>query len=434
MSQEGRQGLGYSRGLRQTLNPMLIRLRSRDGLERIQLEDGASVTALMLAIQQQLGVPLEQQRISRDPALLTAKDGAGISLLNDYREAPLQSLGVSHGDLLFLLYDMERQVAPAYKPGPLDSNRPFGSKVTMADIIAKQRRVERQDKAAVEGVSFDRAAANAFQQYCNSALAFSIKRGGICYGTVGEDNIVRVEFVFEPPQQGSQDELLLERGTPQEAQADFLAGVLGLQKVGWVFCQANKERDWIVSSGELQAMAAMQDEMGPKSVTVLVTWDANDHGGNVHFEAFQCSEQAVQLYKDGWFVPESEPSGISKMRNPKEPNVEQAVIVASKDADSVDNDWFLCACAILDHTGPLLSSFPVENRLIPQSASSLREHLRKHSSLPYSGRLADLHLLLWLAGQPNLDQADMLAIVEAVRDKGELMEGYKVIIDSIAGV
>jgi hypothetical protein len=35
---------------------------------------------------------------------------------------------------------------------------------------------------------------------------------------VGEDNIVRVEFVYEPPQQGSQDELLFERGTPQEAQ------------------------------------------------------------------------------------------------------------------------------------------------------------------------------------------------------------------------
>jgi hypothetical protein len=47
-------------------------------------------------------------------------------------------------------------------------------------------------------------------------------------------------------------------------------------------------------------------------------------------QAFQCSEQAVQLAKDGWFVPESEPSGVSKMRNPKEPNVEQAVIVASE--------------------------------------------------------------------------------------------------------
>lgn len=40
-----------------------------------------------------------------------------------------------------------------------------------------------QDKPRVGGVSFDRGAANAFQQYCQAALAFSIKRGGICYGT-----------------------------------------------------------------------------------------------------------------------------------------------------------------------------------------------------------------------------------------------------------
>jgi len=53
----------------------------------------------------------------------------------------------------------------------------------VADIMAKQRRVERQDKPAVEGVSFDRSAANVFQQYCQSALAFSIKRGGLLYGT-----------------------------------------------------------------------------------------------------------------------------------------------------------------------------------------------------------------------------------------------------------
>lgn len=53
----------------------------------------------------------------------------------------------------------------------------------VADIVAKQRRIERQDKATVEGVSFDRNAANVFQQYCNAALAFSIKRGGILYGT-----------------------------------------------------------------------------------------------------------------------------------------------------------------------------------------------------------------------------------------------------------
>lgn len=35
----------------------------------------------------------------------------------------------------------------------------------------------------MESVSFDRNAANVFQSYVQSALAFSIKRGGILYGT-----------------------------------------------------------------------------------------------------------------------------------------------------------------------------------------------------------------------------------------------------------
>lgn len=45
----------------------------------MQIDDHASVAGLKLAIQQQLGVPVEQQRISRDPALLTSKqNGSGI--------------------------------------------------------------------------------------------------------------------------------------------------------------------------------------------------------------------------------------------------------------------------------------------------------------------------------------------------------------------
>lgn len=413
---------------------MIIRLRSRDGLERIQVDDGASLSALQQAIQGQLGVPLEQQRLSKDAALLTAKNGSGISLLSG-GAASLASLGVAHGDLLFLAYDLERDVEPAYKPKPYET-RPFGSHVSVADIVAKQRRIERQDKPAVEGVSFERSAADVFQQYCQSALAFSIKRGGILYGSVGEDGLVRVEFVYEPPQQGSASDLVLERGTQQEQTVDFLAGVLGLSKVGWVFSQATRDRpegedDYIMSSSEIQAIASIQDEMGPKAVTVLVTW-VEQH---VHFEAFQCSEQAVTLAKEGWFAPEEAPSGVSKMRNPKEPGVEQAIIVAGKDASQVDNDWFLCPMAITQHEGGLVTTaFPVENRLVPQNASSLRDHLRKRASLPYAARLADAHLLLWLAGQPNMERPDMQSITEAVKERGELMEGYKVIIDSIAGV
>lgn len=35
---------------------------------------------------------------------------------------------------------------------------------------------------------------------------------------VGEDNIVRVEFIFEPEQSGTATKLELQRHTPQEAQ------------------------------------------------------------------------------------------------------------------------------------------------------------------------------------------------------------------------
>ena len=38
---------------------------------------------------------------------------------------------------------------------------------------------------------------------------------------VGEDKVVRVEAVFEPPQSGTATELLLERGTQQEQQVCY---------------------------------------------------------------------------------------------------------------------------------------------------------------------------------------------------------------------
>lgn len=44
------------------------------------------------------------------------------------------------------------------------------------------------------------------------------------------------------------------------------------------------------------------------------------------------------------------------------------MIVAVKDLGEVDNDYFLIPVSIRDHEGPLVSSFPVENRLLPQGA------------------------------------------------------------------
>ncbi|GBF91193.1 hypothetical protein Rsub_04862 [Raphidocelis subcapitata] len=398
---------------------MIIRLRSRDGLERITVPDGAGVAALKAAIQSQLGVAPADMTLSKDAALLTAKAGPeGISLLPD-GDAPLSKLGVAHGDMLFMAVGYERQVEPAVQKTVID-RRQFGVCVSVHDIAAKQRRIERQDKAKVESVSFDRNAANVFQSY---------------------------------------------------VQVDFLAELFGLKKVGWVFSQSNKERDYIISGEELVAMAGVQGELGEQSVTVVVSFDPNEQGGHVHFEAFQCSQQAVDMAREGWLSTDLEgalkrrgkkrggggggdggggggggggaaaeeaeevPSpGAVAVVNPREPDFQDAAIVAGKDSTLVDTDWFLCPLKILDHEGPFTAGFPVENRLIPQTKNDLRDHLRRAASKPYEARLADFHLLLWLARQPNMDPGDMLAVVDAVRSGQPLMEGYRVIIDSLAGL
>jgi nuclear protein localization family protein 4 len=49
-------------------------------------------------------------------------------------------------------------------------------------------------------------------------------------------------------------------------------------------------------------------------------------------------------------------------------------------------------------------------------------------------RLSDIHLLLWLSKQPNLDQNDMTLLCDAIRSHAPVLEGYRVIIDSIAGI
>lgn len=406
-------------------------------MERVEVPESATVADLRQAINEKLGVSLADMQLSRQAGLLTSKAPQEFSDLAQHT-ARLQKLGIANGEMIFMLYSGERVVQPAVKKTAFES-RPFGASLTVEQIAAKQVRIERQEKPVVESVSFDRDAANMFQQYVNAALGFSIKRGGIMYGTVGEDNCVKVEFVYEPPQEGSAMHLKLQRGTDEEAQVDFLANLLGLKKVGFIFTQSTAERDFIMHTDELIQAATMQGELGETSMTVVVSWDrtADDPGGHVHFEAFQCSKQCVALTRDGWLQPTPEgtaPGGVTQMRNPKEPGAKDPVMVAGKDVGEVDNDYFLVPARILQHKGPLSTSFPIENRLLGQGKAEFREHMRKHSSLHYVERISDFHLLLWLSKQPSLDAHDMTLLVDAVRTQSPVLEGYKAIIDSIAGM
>lgn len=414
---------------------MIIRLRSRDGLERVEVPDNATVDDLKHAVHVKLNIPIEDIVLSTNASLLTAASNAVRGFLDLAGQGKqLASTGLKHGDQVFLFYHGERDVQPAVKRTVLEK-RPFGMHMTVEELVAKQTRIERQEAPHCVSVSFESHAANTFQSYISSAIGFSIKRGGILYGTVDDEKRVQVHAIYEPPQEGSADSLILERHTTEEEKADFIADRCGWKKVGWVFAQSTKEREFIMSTEEICQMAAMQDELGETCVTgVVAVWPSEEGHPEVHFEAFQVSDQCVKLWKEGWFQEQSEPSGVTVMRDPKEPTKKDPVIVAGKDVSEVDNDYFLLPVSILDHEGPLMTVFPVENRLLPQGKPELKQHLQKYSAKPYSERLADFHLLLYLARQPNFETTDLGLIVDAAREKTPLQEGYKIIIDSLAGL
>jgi nuclear protein localization protein 4 homolog len=69
-----------------------------------------------------------------------------------------------------------------------------------------------------------------------------------------------------------------------------------------------------------------------------------------------------------------------------------------------------------------------------QASDDLKEHLSKHSSKPYGSRLRDFHLLLWLAKTLHWSESDVQAVAASAGDDAPLMEGYKLMIDSMAGL
>lgn len=104
--------------------------------------------------------------------------------------------------------------------------------MTVADMIARQTRIEHQDKPKAASVSFDGQAANVFQAYIGAALGFSLQRCGLLYGECDErTGAVLVHFIYEPPQQGRIDCVEMGDDEGQKAKADFIAAQLGYKNV-----------------------------------------------------------------------------------------------------------------------------------------------------------------------------------------------------------
>ena len=78
-------------------------------------------------------------------------------------------------------------------------------------------------------------------------------------------------------------------------------------------------------------------------------------------------------------------------------------------------------------------SFTPHSWRLATGKAELRQHLQRAASKPYAARLADFHLLLYLAQQPGLEAAsDLAGLVGAVHAGGAVPEGFQLIIDSLA--
>ncbi|KAK5812269.1 hypothetical protein F383_19498 [Gossypium arboreum] len=409
---------------------MLLRIRSRDGLERVQVGGPhVSISQLKALIESQLQIPIHNQTLSTDRNLLLAKIPADLLRFTDMSDPsrPLSSLNLSHGSVVFLYYQGERTVRGGPPVCPAGS---FGRKMTMDDLIAKQTRITRQESPHCDSVSFDRDSANAFQRYVNETLVFAVKRGGFMYGTVSEEGRVEVDFIYEPPQQGMEDDLILLRDPEEEKLVDAIAAGLGRKRVGFIFTQTimQDKKDYNFSNKEVLQAAELHAESGLKEwVTVVVKLEATEDGdADVHFEAFQMSDMCVKLFKEGWFVTE-----FGEDDDPKLSKMKKEVVVGGKDVKEVDNDFFLVVVKIIDHQGPLSSTFPIENRNNLVTMRTLKNHLDRTKSLPFVKRIADFHLLLFLAMSHGLG-SDVPALAECVSTETAVPEGYQLLIESMA--
>ena len=441
-----------------------LRVRSRDGLERVDVPQGATLNELKNAIQEQLSVPVGSQTLSLNQGILLAQsDKRKFNDLSNTR-AKLDKLGLSHGGMVYLYYDGERKVQSMVRASDLN----FGNKTTLADIYAKQTRIFRQEFAHCSSCHFDSGAAIAFQEYW-SFLGFKQPRVGFLYGTVEPSTsepgrgAVRVEFIYEPPQDNTPEIIALARDMREEKRVEHLAKSLGMQRVGVIFAVTDNAEHRVklrykLNAQELMLAAELHNEIRSDTTSVTVAdSDGTPHSlfavaiavrsqenDQVSLDTFELSDQCLKLSREGWFSePTLSPAAAASNDDPKlmggpgslvcMRDGERAVVdgVLEKYSEFVDIDFFLNAVPILQHEGILTCRFPVENRLILATTGTLETHI-KSSSKEYVKRISDFHLLLFLSA--HLDSNDMSLLADAVRTKSTVKIGYQHIINDLAGI
>jgi nuclear protein localization family protein 4 len=434
---------------------MLIRLRTKDGTKRLEVDAQQSLLDLRTQIEREYKIPVTQQKLSaegRPPTELKSSDNG----------KTLNGLGLQHGDMLLLSYDgnIEDANAPVKtaivggnvttvvdepklpEDDALKKLRDVKMQWKMEDFMAFRAKLEfkisPQKQAHCARISMPTAASQSFSQYMQE-LNFLQKRFAFLYGFVNDSN-VEVEAIYEPPQEGTTEQFLL-LDDPRAAQVQHLVESLGMQKVGVLMAHfprsapANhpENQPWVDTPepAELIEVARQQlevsqtdQEAGNTFVFVSVT---QDHGGNPKWEAYQASDQLVDLVKEDCLAPSQTDQSKIRVREGR------TFLVENKPAELAEVQFFFNNVAITQHEGVFRSNFPASNRLEQPTAEHLRMCIKKNQQ-QYVERIRDFHLLLFVSHMLH-DESSLNVMCDTVlqRDQSS-MDGFEMLLNSLAGI
>jgi hypothetical protein len=254
-----------------------------------------------------------------------------------------------------------------------------------------------------------------------------------------------VHALYEPPQMGQVEGFTI-LPDPTNEQAERVARMLGLCRVGWTFTSPARHKTDSdepfkrLSSSEVAVAAHFQEKtqlhhqgcLTPISrfftlmIQPEIESNASGMAANVEPLAFQVTDQAVALHRDN-ILEQPHKLDFCAVRKPSSPDDFVApVIYQGNDVDEVDVDFLVIDVPVTVQAEAVgmfqRNSFPTRLFLKRDpSVNELKGEFRRYGHLPPHELLSDFNLLVFLASIDSLKD-EMQAICDCVRLKQPLTE------------
>eukprot|EP00744_Colponema_vietnamica_P012131 GILI01017030.1.p1 GENE.GILI01017030.1~~GILI01017030.1.p1 ORF type:complete len:400 (-),score=73.36 GILI01017030.1:123-1322(-) len=305
----------------------------------------------------------------------------------------------------------------------------------------------RWQEARVKLVKIDQSSAEIFQSFAVQRN-WQLMRYGILYGTYDASNqSVSVHTIYEPSQHGDSQNFYPQLPDAAEEKADALAKLFGLERVGVIATHGPRDKSVVpLSSTELITVTKEQSRFGDHCVIVTVG-PASDQGNTVTADAWQATEQAVNLYRAGLidvcdqhaqYIQSKEPLEVV-LGNDENTNAATGKKQPPKTMEPshfVDTKWMTGYIGIETFSTPLFSNKfarydrPGELPLSLQNVGAFMQAPTR-TRLSFAEQIQDYHMLFFLAVQNIFDiKADFPVIISALmgKDNANALKGYEEIL------